>query len=103
MNPNCSPGSALTIISGYVSAIRIPAGKRQCGAQGGLYNRSNLFVPVPHFTQIEQYNQKLLKRHEKKASELHYKKQAPIGELFDTDNPPEDIPDFHDSYPSSFI
>ena len=49
------------------------------------YNRSNLFVPVPHFTQIEQYNQKLLKRHEKKASELHYKKQAPIGELFEED------------------
>ena len=49
------------------------------------YNRSNLFVPVPHFTQIEQYNQKLLKRHEKKASELHYKKQVPIGELFEED------------------
>lgn len=49
------------------------------------YNRSNLFVPVPHFTEIEKYNQKLLSRHEKKAAELHYKKQVPIGELFEED------------------
>ena len=49
------------------------------------YNRSNLFVPVPHFTQIEKYNQKLLKQHEKKSQELHYKKQVPIRELFEED------------------
>lgn len=49
------------------------------------YNRANLFVPVPHFTEIEKYNQKLLLRHEKKASELHYKKQVPIGVLFEED------------------
>ena len=49
------------------------------------YNRANLFVPVPHFNEIEKYNQKLLARHEKKASELHYKKQVPIRELFEED------------------
>lgn len=49
------------------------------------FNRSNLFVPVPHFTEIEKYNRKLLARHEKKAAELHYKKQVPIGELFEED------------------
>lgn len=49
------------------------------------YNRANLFVPVPHFTELEAYNQKLFSRHEKKASELHYKKQVPIRELFEED------------------
>lgn len=49
------------------------------------YNRANLFVPVPHFTDIEKYNRKLLLRHEKKAGELHYKKQIPIRELFEED------------------
>ena len=49
------------------------------------YNRANLFVPVPHFNEIEKYNQKLLACHEKKASELHYKKQIPIRELFEED------------------
>lgn len=49
------------------------------------YNRANLFVPVPHFNEIEKYNQKLLARHEKKASELHYKKQISIRELFEED------------------
>ena len=49
------------------------------------YNRANLFVPIPHFSEVEKYNRKLLARHEKKASELHYKKQVPIGELFEED------------------
>lgn len=49
------------------------------------YNRANLFVPVPHFTDIEKYNRKLLLQHEKKAEELHYKKQIPIRELFEED------------------
>ena len=49
------------------------------------YNRANLFVPVPRFTQIEAYNRKLLLMHEKKAGELHYKKQVPIRELFEED------------------
>ena len=49
------------------------------------YNRSNLFVPVPHFNSVERYNQKLLMRHEEKASELHYKKQVSIRQLFEED------------------
>lgn len=49
------------------------------------FNRANLFVPVPHFTEIESYNRKLLMQREKKAAELHYKKQVPIGELFEED------------------
>lgn len=49
------------------------------------YNRSNLFVPVPRFHRVEEYNQQLLHQHEKKARELHYKKQIPIGELFEED------------------
>ena len=55
------------------------------------YNRANLFVPVPHFNEIEKYNKKLLARHEKKACELHYKKQIPIRELFEADQegPPD--------------
>ena len=49
------------------------------------YNRANLFVPIPHFNSVEKYNQKLLIRHEVKASELHYKKQIPIHQLFEED------------------
>ena len=49
------------------------------------YNRVNLFVPVPHFSDVVQYNHKLLLKHERKASELHYKKQVPICELFEED------------------
>ncbi len=49
------------------------------------FNRANLFVPVPHFSEIEKFNEKLLLRHEKKAGELHYKKQVPIRELFEED------------------
>ena len=36
--------------------------------------RRNLFVPVPTYHDIEEYNRKLLGLHEKKASEVHYKK-----------------------------
>lgn len=49
------------------------------------YNRANLFVPVPHFTQVEAFNRELLPKHQKKAEEIHYKKQRPIGELFEKD------------------
>ena len=49
------------------------------------FNRANLFVPVPHFSEIEKFNEKLLLRHKKKAGELHYKKQVPIRELFGED------------------
>ena len=53
----------------------------ECVCQG----LQDIFVPVPHFNEIEKYNQKLLALHEKKASELHYKKQVPIRELFEED------------------
>lgn len=49
------------------------------------YNRANLFVPVPHIQHLEAYNRALLDRHEKKASEPHYKKGVPIKDLFKED------------------
>lgn len=49
------------------------------------YNRANLFVPVPHFEHLEAYNQQLLGKHLEKAKESHYKKNVPIGELFEAD------------------
>lgn len=55
-------------------------GERKVG-----YSRSNLFVPVPHFTDIGKYNQKLLLLHEQKVGEIHYKKQVPTSELFEED------------------
>lgn len=48
-------------------------------------NRRNLFVPVPTYHDIEEYNRKLLDLHKEKASENHYKKGVPISELFKTD------------------
>lgn len=47
--------------------------------------RRNLFVPVPTYHDIEEYNRTLLGQHEKKASEPHYKKGTVISELFDED------------------
>ena len=49
------------------------------------YSRRNLFVPVPHFDDIEAYNRELLESHSKKAEEQHYKKLIPIKELFQED------------------
>lgn len=46
------------------------------------YNRSNLFVPVPVFNDLIQYNKDLLDSHQKKAGEAHYKKLELIGTLF---------------------
>lgn len=46
------------------------------------YNRHNLFVPVPAYNDIIQYNLELLEGHKKKAAEPHYKKMEPIGKLF---------------------
>lgn len=47
--------------------------------------RRNLFVPVPRYHDIEEYNRGLLDEHEKKASEEHYKKGTRISELFEED------------------
>ena len=49
------------------------------------YTRRNLFVPVPSFDDIFEYNRLLLDRHEEKAEEIHYKKLQPIRELFKAD------------------
>jgi transposase len=49
------------------------------------YNRSNLFVPIPRYQRIEEYNRTLLDRHREKAEEGHYKKGVPIKELFEED------------------
>ena len=49
------------------------------------YNRSNLFVPVPRFQQIEEYNRVLLDQHRVKAGEIHYKKGVLIKYLFEED------------------
>lgn len=47
--------------------------------------RRNLFVPVPTYHDIEEYNRTLLGQHEKKAAEIHYKKGVVISELFEKD------------------
>ncbi|MCR5089067.1 MAG: IS21 family transposase, partial [Oscillospiraceae bacterium] len=47
--------------------------------------RRNLFVPVESFQDVEEYNRTLLDKHEKKASEVHYKKGRVIAELFKED------------------
>lgn len=49
------------------------------------YVRSNLFVPVQPFDDVETYNRKLLHAHKKKASEGHYKKGTQISALFEED------------------
>lgn len=47
--------------------------------------RRNLFVPVPHYQDMVEYNKELLPLHEKKASQPHYKKGIRISELFEED------------------
>jgi len=49
------------------------------------FTRRNLFVPVPAYADVLAYNRELLDRHREKATELHYRKGIPIGELFEED------------------
>ena len=49
------------------------------------YIRANTFVPVPHINKLNDYNRELLDEHNKKASEIHYKKGVIISELFKED------------------
>lgn len=49
------------------------------------YNRHNLFVPVPEYNDISEYNSHLLDRHRKKAEENHYRKGIAINKLFEED------------------
>lgn len=48
-------------------------------------SRRNLFVPVPKYDDIEEFNKELLPKHEIKASETHYKKGVRIADLFEED------------------
>ena len=48
-------------------------------------SRRNLFVPVPTYHDIEEFNRGLLGQHAKKAAEAHYKKGTTISELFEED------------------
>lgn len=48
-------------------------------------SRRNLFVPVPTYHDIEEFNRSLLDQHVKKAAEAHYKKGVTISELFEED------------------
>ena len=47
--------------------------------------RRNLFVPVPTYHDIEEFNRSLLDQHMKKAAENPYKKGTVISELFEED------------------
>lgn len=47
--------------------------------------RRNLFVPVPHYQDMVEFNKELLPKHEEKAAEIHYKKGIRISELFEED------------------
>jgi len=47
--------------------------------------RRNLFVPVPSYHDIEEFNRTLLDQHIKKAAEMHYKKRELISQLFKED------------------
>lgn len=49
------------------------------------YNRRNLFVPVPKYHDITEFNKELLDKHKIKAAELHYKKNELISDLFEQD------------------
>lgn len=48
-------------------------------------SRRNLFVPVPTYHDIEEFNRSLLDQHKKKAEENHYKKGTEIAQLFKED------------------
>lgn len=47
--------------------------------------RRNLFVPVPSYHDVLEYNRELLTLHREKASECHYRKGAVIADLFEED------------------
>ena len=49
------------------------------------YERSNLFVPIPSYSDIISYNRELLAAHGAKAAEEHYKKGEKISVLFQSD------------------
>lgn len=46
------------------------------------YHRRNLFVPIPKFNNIEEYNKKLLKKSDEDMNRKHYRKEELIENLF---------------------
>lgn len=49
------------------------------------YHRRNLFVPIPEFNDLEEYNKDLLKQCDEDMNRKHYKKNKSIKELFEED------------------
>ena len=49
------------------------------------YHRRNLFVPVPEFQNLKEYNNLLLQKCEKDMDRMHYKGYGLIKELFEED------------------
>ncbi len=49
------------------------------------YHRRNLFVPIPNFNSLEEYNKELLKQCDEDMNRKHYKKNKFIKELFAED------------------
>jgi len=49
------------------------------------YHRRNMFVPIPEFNNLKEYNKQLLKRLDKDMDRQHYKGKGLIKELFEED------------------
>jgi transposase len=49
------------------------------------YHRRNLLVPIPEFTDLQEYNKELLERCMADMDRLHYRKETPIATLFEED------------------
>lgn len=47
------------------------------------YHRRNLFVPIPKFNDLNEYNKELLKKYDEDMNRLHYKKEDTINQLFE--------------------
>lgn len=47
------------------------------------YVRRNIFVPIPYFENIDEYNENLLKLGDSDMERLHYRKGETIGKLFE--------------------
>jgi transposase len=47
--------------------------------------RNNMFVPIPRFTDIVKYNQSLLDKSLEQGEKTHYRKDIPVGDLFEAD------------------
>lgn len=62
------------------------AGHEKGSVEGKVgYHRRNMFVPVPRFKDIGEYNRHLLELADADAAREHYRKEEPIQELFEKD------------------